>query len=82
LTESLRSEFSIGAYAAQLVETHGCQAQLWLKVSDFGIALRSNSKRLLADLTGYFGSLVLASEPGRSDVTITAVETEPADLPV
>lgn len=82
MTESIGAEFSVAAYAAQLVRAHACHARLWLRVSDFVIALRSNSRTLLADLEDHFGSLALASEPGRTDVTITAVETEPAVLPV
>jgi HprK-related kinase B len=82
LTESLRSEFSIAEYAAQLRRAQAHEARLWLRVSDFVVALRSNSQRLLDDLTAYFGSLATVSEPGRPDITITAIEADPPALPV
>jgi HprK-related kinase B len=69
---------SIQDLMAPYVEKFPCPHTLKLALGRYGIDVRSNDERLIAELSGYFRDFLRAE--GRPDCEVLAIECEPQDL--
>ena len=69
---------SIQELMAPYVEKFPCTHTLQLALGSFGIDVRSNDERIIAELSGYFRDFHRAS--GHADCEVLAIECAPQDL--